>query len=339
MRVIKNWIRSFISLGVLGSIWISIISVEASEDCSKVFTESDVDYSQYLPSVVRIQSYGYKILTEDRIMEVLNFMNQDIESSYLVSSIVDRLIELKNSSSRDYKKAIAAFQFLLMFYNVGDIEAELFAQELNIDKTNILNIRQMFEIINNDLGSASKTCSAAIISHNMLLTAAHCVQQKKIVKLRLEDGRTLSSFNIFTSVASIASARKFNYDVAIVIFDDHSFDGFTPLKLASSSPSTIEGAVIGIDQEGKKDYLNIKADHQGLMFCSYCDDSEEQLSFGYSGGPLIDQTGQILGVTSSSVRYKGQNSIDVFSDVSRGYNRDYLEEVVKEQGFSIDGTR
>ena len=86
----------------------------------------------------------------------------------------------------------------------------------------------------------------------------------------------------------------------------------------------------------KKKYLNIRANRQGIMFCSYCDD-EEQLTFGYSGGPLIDQTGQVLGVTSSSVRFRGQNNVDVFSSVVDGYNRAFLEEVVKNQHIVING--
>ncbi len=335
--LLKKWIRYFIRLGILGSVLFSINYIEASENCSKIFSEDKIDFGPYLPKVVRIVSYGIKRIDTYRIMDILNFMNQDIESKFEVSSIVNRLNELKYVKPMDFQNSISLIQMLLLMDGRLSGGEVILAKYLGVSESQIPNIRYMLDVIGVDLRTTMTICSATVISHNVLLTAAHCVQQKNIVKVELDDGRELSSSSIFTSVASIGSRYKFNYDIALVVFPNHSFSRISPLNLAGSSFSQIKGGVIGIDEEKQKKYLNIQANRQGLMFCSYCDD-EEQLRFGYSGGPLIDQKGQVLGVTSSSVKYQGKNSVDVFSSVVDGYNRAFLEEVAKEQGVLIDRT-
>ena len=85
-------------------------------------------------------------------------------------------------------------------------------------------------------------CSSSVISHNTLVTASHCFEHKpKSIETILPSGTKVkakaffSNKNYFTYVnqGDKTTARK--YDIGIVLFNDHTFDKVTPLKISGQN--------------------------------------------------------------------------------------------------------
>ena len=95
-------------------------------------------------------------------------------------------------------------------------------------------------------------CSSSVISHNTLLTASHCLtsvvyrdngkRKKGEISVRLPSGKTLKAkefyinetfFDLDESGKDEDVSKANSYDVGIVVFEDHTFDGITPLKISN----------------------------------------------------------------------------------------------------------
>lgn len=92
------------------------------------------------------------------------------------------------------------------------------------------------------IGSGPGGCSAGVIAHNTLLTAAHC----------LEDVRSATELSVKLSESNKVIAKKYSYnkqfstktmdttggyDIAVVVFDDNTFDGIEPLTVEDKMPA------------------------------------------------------------------------------------------------------
>ena len=95
-------------------------------------------------------------------------------------------------------------------------------------------------------------CSGSIISHNTIVTAAHCLrdishddQEKLKIKVRLNSGKDIMAKGFYfhdkyEQIYQFSSIDATIYDVGILVFEDHSFDGIPPVKI-SNYPLTVPG--------------------------------------------------------------------------------------------------
>ena len=98
-----------------------------------------------------------------------------------------------------------------------------------------------------------ESCSSSVISHNTLLTAAHCIKDAintedgtSAIKVRFTSPKDYFDYdNDVNYIEQQLQAKAFyynkkytgttdtNYDIGIVVFEDHSFDGIKPLKISN----------------------------------------------------------------------------------------------------------
>ena len=105
------------------------------------------------------------------------------------------------------------------------------------------------EDINNENWSG---CSSSVISHNTLLTASHCLvgathsdnngktsKDGGIVRVKLDSGKMVKAKDFYINQKYLDydeaddDFADSKYDVGIVVFEDHTFDGITPLKISN----------------------------------------------------------------------------------------------------------
>ena len=134
-------------------------------------------------------------------------------------------------------------------------------------------------------GPGSGGCSSGVIAHNTLLTAAHC----------LEDIRSAAELSVRLSGSNKVIAKKYSYnkqfssknidvtggyDIAIVVFDDHTFDGIEPLTVEDKMPSA--GTQVRLVGYGCKTYKTGEDSYYGY-------------GFNYSSNILQDLLGSLGG--------------------------------------------
>lgn len=81
----------------------------------------------------------------------------------------------------------------------------------------------------NESGEQKRLCSAALISHNAVITAAHCIHDKKMQNLKVKLGKSATVEMIKTFNFSEASNVN---DLAILILRKNLTDPGVPIKVA-----------------------------------------------------------------------------------------------------------
>ena len=98
---------------------------------------------------------------------------------------------------------------------------------------------------------ADKTaCTATIISHNTILTAAHCLvglkeSNDRSIYVQLGPERFAITEKYMYSSKYEPNNRSTNmHDVGVVVFDDNTFEGFSPLKIVNYHPQPADKVIL-----------------------------------------------------------------------------------------------
>ena len=109
--------------------------------------------------------------------------------------------------------------------------------------------RHYIEDINDEDWSG---CTSSVISHNTLLTASHCLdgathydnngktsKDGGIISVKLDSGKIVKAKDFYINQKYLDyeeaedESLALKYDVGIVVFEDHTFDGIRPLKISN----------------------------------------------------------------------------------------------------------
>ncbi len=189
-------------------------------------------------------------------------------------------------------------------------------------------------------------CTGTFVSHNVMLTAAHCVSENDQVSLsELGNVRSLSSHPYPPGIIGTNWIESPN-DVGIIIFPDNTSQHFA--SITAAAPSV--GDPIEILGYGScEDFLG---DRDGFRRCvgwnqiSRIDpdtrivtrsDGGQTLSKGDSGGPLFNQRNEIAGVANATVLDDQGKRKFLHTNLMNRENRDWLEQIARSNGVEICG--
>ena len=152
----------------------------------------------------------------------------------------------------------------------------------------------------NDLGSGS---GVLLSSDGYVVTNAHVVGDNKQARLRWSDG--------IETLGEVVRVSK-NRDVAIIKTDPRDR---TPLAIKRGAVTLGQrvyaiGSPMGKDFQGTVSSGIVSADRvfNGLRYIQ----SDTTVSHGSSGGPLLDETGSVIGLTDIGVQNDGPAGLNLF---------------------------
>ncbi len=163
----------------------------------------------------------------------------------------------------------------------------------------IHQIKDLFTAIYTQfLTPASKYCSAVAVSHNAVLTAAHCVIHMKSVSFQDRSGKKYeSTFVLYNN--NYVDSTSVNYDIAVVRFPDNTFKDYLSVDL--ELPKYLEKvAILAYEDHGQ-----IKR----IAVISMPYNKPNKLStnaifntiHGNSGAPLVNSSDKVTALVSAKV--------------------------------------
>jgi len=207
-------------------------------------------------------------------------------------------------------------------------------------------------------GKQGASCTATIVGHNTLLTAAHCLyffgpkaEEVEIVKGSHEG---LQSLNVFIH-PKFSFGRGFN-DVALIKFEDKSFTNHIQISL--TLPST--GQEFTIVGYGKFSFYSNTSDGKKRMGTNKLTSIGRRFDFtgyhenkgpdglgtgqnvsnlpGDSGGPML-VNGKVIGVSSSiDTALNDQNEVvGHYENLLFDENFDFLRNSAQDHGLHLSG--
>lgn len=156
--------------------------------------------------------------------------------------------------------------------------------------------------------SSSANCTATWVSHNTIITAAHCIFERgsKLtdVRVRVGEGKDAKAVQILAhpKYVDAQSVPIDNYDVAVLIFPDQSSKHFIPV--APAQPKA--GDEITIIGYGKYDHLDGKSSGKKRIGTNKLTDIDRQGRLNFEG-KLRPTTGTEDGTGSESVNSQGDS--------------------------------
>lgn len=174
----------------------------------------------------------------------------------------------------------------------------------------------------------SAQCSGIIVSHNTLITAAHCLEKFDYIEYQSESGKIRQSDFIIYNPKHNETEHDNTYDIGVVLFPDKTFIT-RPIRLSIVHPQSKQ-PLIAVGTEGKAGFKKIgmlqtiiatpsliKAIHVPLRFSS---------TSGDSGGALINNLDELVGIISGHDR---QTKETFFAPISQSI--EFLRDVLKTQ--------
>ena len=274
-----------------------------ASDCSGMFRDSDtnfqdqtnINYEKFLPSVVKITSYGSQRISREEIQD----------------RSLDSYIRLPSLNKTD-----------LSFWGQP------------LSKEHNTAFERTLESIG--LGGPWLRCAGIVVSHNTLITTAHCIMGKAFTYYQA-GGKTFYSPIKYYSTAS--GEDKLRYDVGVLIFPDHTFDNIRPLQIATKDTDYRSLGFIGIKAMGEdRIQKEVTVTRQQDLFIF----SEKEVSHLDEGstwlyGPLVNPKGQLLGMSVGRAKDdKGENWL-VCTDFTSEPIQALFKKLVEEKRAIISG--
>ena len=340
---IKRNIICFHALFSFVFIELSLTPLIYGSNCNNLFNnyEHGIDYALYHPSVVRIQSEGQKKVDPSDIIRALNYMLAD---DTLVDTVEPIMYQLrwvqKKKGNRYFEHLMNFFSMVPALYRDVPGYVEELIKYMYLSKTFEQNLRDVLEVINGynrtDSWLYGGNCSAVVVSSNVLLTAAHCIFNRVAIGAFV-DGKIVDANLFYHELAVMGSKQKFLFDVGVLIFPEHTFDNYLPLRVKSPydlREDKMYGA-IGIDAAGVKNWGQVNVEKKGGIYLA-SQSSPFRPSQGESGGPLINSRGEIVGLISGEAEDDSGKLYDMYVDLLSEANYSFLQGLVR-QGIKING--
>ena len=314
--------------------------------CHNIFStgRKGIDYSIYHPSVIRIEAEGQKKIPSEDIIRTLNYMLADDSLVDTVEPIIYQLRWVqKTKGTKYFEQLMNLFSMVSALYKTESKYVKDLIKYMYLSKTFEQNLIDILDIMNEYnqvngwfLGDA---CSSVVVSHNVLLTAAHCIFNRVSIGARVDKDHFVDATAFFHELAVVGSSKKFLYDVGVLVFPEHTFDKFIPLRVRSPKDLDVDGiyGAIGIDIHGVKKWgdVIIEREEEGYLASQ---NSPFRSSHGESGGPLINSKGEIVGLISSVVQDESGRQYDMYVSILTESNYSFLQSLVR-KGIKIEGIR
>jgi S1-C subfamily serine protease len=208
------------------------------------------------------------------------------------------------ASNADFRAALSAPRpFTAGFQMPGQQDKIFLAGSLKAGPRKIADAVGSVVTIMNDIGSGS---AVLISSDGYLLTDAHVVGDDKEAQVRWSDG--------FVTLGQVVRVAK-NRDVAIIKTNPRDR---TPLAIKRGRVTPGQrvyaiGSPRGKDFQGTVSSGIISADRvvDGLRYIQ----SDTTVSHGSSGGPLLDESGAVIGLTDLGVDNDGPAGLNLFTPI------------------------
>ncbi len=197
---------------------------------------------------------------------------------------------------------ISGLGFTLTLLGCGE-NLNLGSSNLKIDRGTLIDLQSQNPAM---AVFAIGGCSAQAVSHNTLLTAAHCVEGGGPVGIESGKFAGLSTHKVKSAKGYFTGFSEPNYafDVALAVFPDNSFDEFFRVRDEEWQPQKGEEIwFVGYAGQqdntrpkkwGKNSVLGISADQNVVSSAA----KGVSVSPGDSGGLIVDELCNVLGVAS-----------------------------------------
>jgi serine protease Do len=183
---------------------------------------------------------------------------------------------------------------------------------ITVQRLSFENNKQNDSVNNNSLYNVISSGSGFIINNDgHIVTNYHVVKDSKLFNVRFLNGNSYSAVLIgkdpFSDIAvlQLNPSALFKQEVVPLSFGSSSTLKIGQQVVAIGNPAGFSGTM----SEGIISQLNIvRPDYATGVFRSGLIQTDVPLASGSSGGPLIDMTGKVIGVTSSQ-----SNEVDFIS--------------------------
>ena len=294
-----------------------------SEDLQKL-----LDYTYILEQ----HSRGSMYALQNIYVYIADLLRQEIEVIKNNEELLPRILNLfpyfeKILSKRKHELNIIRN----MIYNFPDVRPSFDIEIKHIEEFITL-------IYSKFLSPTSRFCSGVAVSHNALLTAAHCVLHMKSISFQDETGTEHESILIQYNDSYVDSSSV-NSDLAVVKFPDNTFKDYLAVDL--TVPRYLEKVtVIAFEDYGQTKrvgVLSMPFNNPNHMSTNAC----FKTIHGNSGAPLINSSGKVAALVSTKVTTKVpayNTQIVETRYASLQYNKQFLRDTVKRNpGLVIEG--
>lgn len=299
-----------------------------------------IAYNLFSSSVVQLLGSTQIYFSEEDLFQLLKYMSE--EDPGRVEEIFQRVKDLSKNSPKLYKAVMSYFSSLIPIAHRHPEGILKLGKRLGIGEDKIGDLKEIVNFLDTTKKGKyllAAGCSGVVVSHNSVITAAHCLHNWQGIYYKRGDDEFISAKIFSYPISSLGSRQKHLYDVGAVVFPDYTFSHIVPLKIASSLKELDYGrlGVIGIDTEGTKRWGDVDIVRRDDMIFVDQHKSEFVASSGTSGSPMINNRGEVFGLVEGAGSVDDKDTYDLYVNLLLEQNYSFLEDLVRNKGVLING--
>ena len=294
-QVTNIYIKPILGINVGDSLKIPQDSLPKKEDAILAFLYQD----KYIP-VTNNEFFFSKLRPGFISLDIKHLLNCELSSSSDQSDL----------SSTVNKKQKSLLNTLYMFHTTSISDPIILDFLYPISKSVIT--------INNFLKSSSDSisrCSAVIVSHNTVLSAAHCLEDSLFVFFKPPNKNVVHAKEVYIHPDYTPSSVLDKHDFAMIRFPDGTFDGFDFVPINTNLPDNHEDLII-VGTEGKfdikkinlekkiipsLDFIKENSDYSPDIIVTSSNNKSSPLAEGDSGGAVFNKNNELVAIHFASV--------------------------------------